>query len=186
MSIEYSEMGRRIRSLRKQAHLTQADLAAKCKISTSFMGHIERGSRITSLDTLTRISNEFQVPVDVLIKGTDVAITSIENFTAMMEGEYQMKHSAEIKQEALKSIREIGVLKTKERMGISTGTLYKWQREAKASAEPAPTGEKVLAAKALLAEDDGLLDKIAALEAENARLRASNDKLKKALMAFVE
>ena len=50
----------------------------------------------------------------------------------------------------------------------------------------AQTGEGLDVLRALLAEDDGLAEKISALEAENAALRAMNLKLKKALAALVE
>ena len=67
--IDYKEMGKRIRMLRKKAHMTQAILAEKLEISTSFLGHIERGTRILSLETLVRIAGYFDVLTDYLILG---------------------------------------------------------------------------------------------------------------------
>lgn len=110
------------------------------------------------------------------------------------------RYTSEQKAQALQSMAEIGVVKTKEALGISTQTLYKWKNESNPTqAEPkevrrgrksAPLSEAIADAKAearaLLAEDDGLAEKISALEAENAALRAMNLKLKKALAALVE
>ena len=44
-SINYLEIGARIRRQREQIGLTQEQLGEACDLSTSFVGHIERGSR---------------------------------------------------------------------------------------------------------------------------------------------
>lgn len=51
----YAEIGRRICALRHEKKLTQEQLAEKAGISLSFMGHIERGTRKLSLETLYRL-----------------------------------------------------------------------------------------------------------------------------------
>lgn len=50
--MDYITLGKRIRERRKDMHLTQQYLAEAAGISASFLGHIERGSRVLSLDTL--------------------------------------------------------------------------------------------------------------------------------------
>ena len=55
--MNYKDLGRRIRSLRQKQHLTQEQLAEKIDMSASFLGHIERGSRVASLETLVKICN---------------------------------------------------------------------------------------------------------------------------------
>lgn len=67
--MDYVVMGKRIRIFRKQQGLTQATLAKKVGISTSFMGHIERGSRVASLETLLSLSDVLNVSLDVLVTG---------------------------------------------------------------------------------------------------------------------
>ena len=81
MSIDYQAMGRRIRVLRKQNHMTQADLAQQVGISTSFMGHIERGTRIASLETLVGLSGSLDVSLDTLVRGMDGAPSANANST---------------------------------------------------------------------------------------------------------
>ena len=66
--VDHTALGRRIRKLRKRARLTQDELAQCIGISLSFLGHIERGTRITSVDTLVRLSNELHTPVDFLLQ----------------------------------------------------------------------------------------------------------------------
>lgn len=55
--MNYKDLGRRIRTLRQKQQLTQEQLAEKIDMSTSFLGHIERGSRVSSLETLVKICN---------------------------------------------------------------------------------------------------------------------------------
>ena len=60
-------MGQRIRHYRQRKGVTQERLAELAGVSVSFMGHIERGSRIASLDTLMRLCAVLEVtPNDLL------------------------------------------------------------------------------------------------------------------------
>lgn len=63
----YVEIGRRIRRLRKRRRWTQAELAERTDISTSFLGHIERGSRKLSVETLNRIALALNCSADALL-----------------------------------------------------------------------------------------------------------------------
>ena len=54
---KYRQIGLKIAYYRKLRGLTQEQLAEKVGISSSFMGHIERGTRIASIDTLVSICN---------------------------------------------------------------------------------------------------------------------------------
>lgn len=51
----YRAIGRRIRTLRQERKMTQEQLAEKAGISLSFIGHIERGSRKLSVETLYKL-----------------------------------------------------------------------------------------------------------------------------------
>lgn len=53
--MDYRDMGLRIRTLRKKQHITQETLAERLDISPSFLGHIERGTRAASLETLVKL-----------------------------------------------------------------------------------------------------------------------------------
>ena len=68
-SIDYHLVGEKIKSLRRHAGLTQERMAELCDISTSFLGHIERGSRNLSLETAVKIADCLQVSIDSLIIG---------------------------------------------------------------------------------------------------------------------
>ena len=68
--IDYKDMGKRIRVLRRKNGMTQEQLAEKAGISASFMGHIERGSRIASLETLVALCNALKVTPQHLLQAS--------------------------------------------------------------------------------------------------------------------
>ncbi|MEG0986921.1 MAG: helix-turn-helix transcriptional regulator, partial [Clostridia bacterium] len=49
-------------------HLTQDKLAELVGISLSFLGHIERGTRKASLETVVSLANAMNVSTDVLLQ----------------------------------------------------------------------------------------------------------------------
>ena len=68
--LDYAGMGMRIRQIRKAKGWSQDELAKKSGISMSFLGHIERGSRIMSLDTFVNICGALDAGADELLWGT--------------------------------------------------------------------------------------------------------------------
>lgn len=67
--LDYSKMGMRIRQVRKVKGWSQDELAKKCGISMSFLGHIERGTRIMSLETFVSICEALDTGADELLWG---------------------------------------------------------------------------------------------------------------------
>lgn len=72
-SVDYVAMGNRIRQLRKERNVSQKELATSLDISPAYMGHIERGTRIPSLDTLARIAVCLGVSLDSIVLGAATA-----------------------------------------------------------------------------------------------------------------
>ena len=66
--MDYKDLGNRVRTVRRQQSLTQEQLAEKVGISASFLGHIERGTRKASLDTLVKLCNALKVSPRVLLQ----------------------------------------------------------------------------------------------------------------------
>lgn len=60
-------MGMQIRHYRRARGMSQTDLADALGLSAAHVGHIERGSRHASLETVVAISSKLGVPLDVLI-----------------------------------------------------------------------------------------------------------------------
>ena len=59
-------VGNRIRQLRKEARLTQSDLADKAGLSTNFIALLEKGKRSASIDTLFRIAQVLKVDMKTM------------------------------------------------------------------------------------------------------------------------
>ena len=66
-TIDYKAMGQRIRGARTKRGISQEKLGEMCGISTAHIGHIERGTRIPSLETVFKLSVELDVSIDHLL-----------------------------------------------------------------------------------------------------------------------
>lgn len=64
----YQKFGERVKRQRLLAQLTQEKLAQMAGISLSFLGHIERGTRKASLDTVVKLSNALKVSPNFLLQ----------------------------------------------------------------------------------------------------------------------
>ncbi len=67
--LDYGKIGMRIRQVRKAKGWSQNELAKQCGISMSFLGHIERGSRVMSMETFVRICKVLDAGADELLWG---------------------------------------------------------------------------------------------------------------------
>lgn len=66
-TIDYYQLGTKIKAKRRESGYTQEQLAELCDISTGFLGHIENGTRILSLETLYSIACALHVSIDYLL-----------------------------------------------------------------------------------------------------------------------
>ena len=66
--MDYESLGKRIRQQRKLLKMTQEALASAANVSTSYIGHIERGLKHCSLDTLIAICNTLNVSPTMLLQ----------------------------------------------------------------------------------------------------------------------
>lgn len=65
--MNFEDFGRRVRKRRTELGWTQGELAERIGTSLSFVGHIERGTRKASLDTLVALSNVLEISTDELL-----------------------------------------------------------------------------------------------------------------------
>ena len=63
-------LGARIAALRREANLSQAELARRLQVSPSALGMYEQGRREPSMETLVSIAREFGVTTDYLLTGS--------------------------------------------------------------------------------------------------------------------
>lgn len=73
--MEFSE---RLKNLRKQAHLTQIDVAEKLGISQPAYASWERGAKKPTQDNLVKIAQVLNVSIDYLVGNSDVNINEDE------------------------------------------------------------------------------------------------------------
>jgi len=60
------KLGKKIQHERKKRSLTQEQLAEKVKISRAYMGYIEQGRNVPSLEVLQKIANTLKIPLSSL------------------------------------------------------------------------------------------------------------------------
>ncbi len=110
--LDYNKIGQRIRQSRKAKGWSQGELAEKCDISMSFLGHIERGTRIMSMDTFAAVCESLGAKADELLWGipepTETSLSGVWGHTGAKDTDYDsytmytkiMKSVAEIMSEA--------------------------------------------------------------------------------------
>lgn len=91
-SINYSEIGARIRRQRERIGLTQEQLGEACGLSCSFIGHIERGSRKLSVESLYKLASAIDTSVDYLLFDHVPQETSLPaEISSILQGSDQLK-----------------------------------------------------------------------------------------------
>ena len=82
MSVDYEKLGLRVRQQREMNGLTQSQLARKVGITGSFIGHIERGEKKASVDTVVALCNALEISPTVLLQDSlsDAAMQSQLSF----------------------------------------------------------------------------------------------------------
>ena len=64
--IDNKEFGRRLKRLRRERNMTQAQLAEKARVTRSSVANWENGIRFPDIDALKLIATLFNVPIDYL------------------------------------------------------------------------------------------------------------------------
>lgn len=65
--MDYKKLGNRIRERRKELRFTQEQLAENIEMSVAFVGHIERGTRKLSVDTLCKLCDALNMRTDEVL-----------------------------------------------------------------------------------------------------------------------
>lgn len=65
--VDFEDLGRRLRLYREEKGMNQSQMAKKLGVCASFEGHLERGTRKASLETLVTISNVTGLSTDYLL-----------------------------------------------------------------------------------------------------------------------
>jgi DNA-binding XRE family transcriptional regulator len=62
------KVGRKIAELRKEAGLTQEQLAVKTNLDRTFIGYLEKGNRSPSLETSNKIARALGIKIEDIFK----------------------------------------------------------------------------------------------------------------------
>ena len=69
----YKNVSQKLRTLRREKHLTQQELAESCDVSKSFLSKIEHGKAVPSLGTLSRLAEKLDVSLSNLVSDEDTS-----------------------------------------------------------------------------------------------------------------
>ena len=67
VSMNYSTIGKNIRKYRTDKNLRQEDLAERANLSVNYVGAVERGEKIPSLETFIHILNALEISSDLVL-----------------------------------------------------------------------------------------------------------------------
>lgn len=67
-NMDYGMLGKRIKEERVKRHISREKMAEDLDISASYVGHIERGERCLTVETLVYIADYFKLSVDYLLR----------------------------------------------------------------------------------------------------------------------
>lgn len=70
MSVDYSDLGMRIKRRREELKMSQAELASRADLSTQHISNVENARSKIGLDKLVTISNVLACSVDELLCGS--------------------------------------------------------------------------------------------------------------------
>lgn len=65
--MDFNSIGKKIRSFRLEKNLRQEDLAEMTNLSTNYIGMLERGEKIPSLETFISILNALDISADMVL-----------------------------------------------------------------------------------------------------------------------
>ncbi len=98
--MEFRSIGQKIRFYRKTAGLRQEALAETAGISTNYLGMIERGEKIPSLETFLAIANALSVSADLLLadvlkNGYEIKVSLLsEKLKTLSDGDREKIYAA--------------------------------------------------------------------------------------------
>ena len=85
MYFNSSEFGKRMQEARRNAGLTQEQLAERLGIGRNHIANLERGATACSIDLLLELSESLKVTTDYLLKGMDLELVKEKLLAAAVE-----------------------------------------------------------------------------------------------------
>ena len=89
--MDYIDLGIRIKRKRLEMNLTQEAVAEMSKISTPYMGQIERGQKKLSLENFVNIANALNCSTDELLRNSTEENIITDDLIDQLLEEYEYK-----------------------------------------------------------------------------------------------
>lgn len=89
ITLNYIELGKRIKEQRLKKHLTQEKLGELVNVATSNISHIERATTQVSLPSLVKIANVLETTLDQLVCDSSLPIAELtldQDIAAILQG----------------------------------------------------------------------------------------------------
>jgi len=93
----YRQVGARIRTIRKKAGLTQAQLGERAGITPDYLGRIERGQGAVTLETLSHIASALGAPLRQLLDVDELPSASREDVLKSIQVILKKKGAEELR-----------------------------------------------------------------------------------------
>ena len=103
-------LGQRIAALRRDAGLSQAQLAQRLRVSPSAMGMYEQGRREPSMETIVALSREFGVSTDYLLTGVIRTPQRQELEEILLRKIQAADHNLELRRDSTVSPQELAAM----------------------------------------------------------------------------
>jgi len=110
MSVNFNQIGRRVKEIRRVKGMSQAELAEQIDMSVPYISLIETATKKASLSTLILIANALGVTVDALLNGNQTN-DSIEYYCDLVQlindcNNYERRIIFEIASTTKRSLRD--------------------------------------------------------------------------------
>jgi transcriptional regulator with XRE-family HTH domain len=89
--VDYAAVGEKIRTKRLSTGLSQDAVSERVGLSEGFYGHIERGSKTLSVESLVKIANYFGLSLDYLLSDSLDTIDSDSKLQAEFDNIFKDK-----------------------------------------------------------------------------------------------
>lgn len=89
-----NKLGQNIKNKRNARSMTQEQLAEKCDISSVFLSQIENSHKVPSLETLYKIADALEIPIESIFRdeGTEIGKTT-NKIELLLEGKSDKEKS---------------------------------------------------------------------------------------------
>ena len=94
--VDFKSLGHNLRKIRVDAALSQEELAERCSCCGSYIGKIENGKALPSLEMIVKIANVLDTTVDVLLMGVPQKTESAVMETFLVSTPISFKSSADL------------------------------------------------------------------------------------------